>query len=180
MDVNLKKYIKLSKKMVDQNDFLKIIVTNTVNRNQVNKKSAISANVFDAQIKQKFFQKKNINNEGYRMISFDIIQNCKIFSQNGSQMVPGRPTSKWQKLKYIQEKEEETTGGCRVTLNKLKARCVTKFPQFGYTSTREKSSWATNVREKLFELWKYRNVFTRINSQTKSAKYESQRKKERL
>lgn len=61
MDVNLKKYIKLSKKMFDQNSFLKIIVpaiTNTVNRNQVNKKSAISANVFDAQIKQKFFRRR--------------------------------------------------------------------------------------------------------------------------
>lgn len=61
MDVNLKKYIKLSKEMFDQNGFLKIIVlaiTNTVNRNQVNKMSAISANIFDAQIKQKFFRRR--------------------------------------------------------------------------------------------------------------------------
>lgn len=51
MDVELKKYIKLSKKKFDQNGFLKITVlaiTNTVNRNQVNETSAISANVFDA------------------------------------------------------------------------------------------------------------------------------------
>lgn len=61
MDVKLKKYVKLSKKMFDQNGFLKIIVlaiTNTVNRNQVNKMSAISAYVFDAQIKQKFFRRR--------------------------------------------------------------------------------------------------------------------------
>ena len=115
-----------------------------------------------------------------KRIREDIIRkNCKA---PGWQNRPSGTSSKWQKLKYIRRREKR---GNRVTLNKLEARCVTKFPYFGYSSAvgeGRKLAGATKLREKLatlqHRLWKYRNAFTRTKAER--VKYESHRRKEWL
>lgn len=111
-------------------------------------------------------------------------KNCKV---SGWQNGPPRTSSEWQKLKYIRRGgkrvDRGSARGNRVTLNKLEARRVTKFPYFGYSSGGD-SGRAAKLCEKLatlHRLWKHRKrSLTRTKSQAKRVKYKSNRSGEWL